>query len=76
MMRERAMPYFTPKQRFKIALGGFMSLVGFIILALAVLVITETIEIESILQSGLLVGFIVVIGVLDVLTGILLLRFR
>jgi len=70
------MPYFTPKQRFKIALGGFMSLVGFIILALAVLVITETIEIESILQSGLLVGFIVVIGVLDVLTGILLLRFR
>jgi len=53
-----------------------MSLVGFIILALAVLVITETIEIESILQSGLLVGFIVVIGVLDVLTGILLLRFR
>jgi len=53
-----------------------MSLVGFIILALAVLVITDTIEIENILQSGLLVGFIVVIGVLDVLTGILLLRFR
>lgn len=53
-----------------------MSLVGFIILALAVLVITETIEIENILQSGLFVGFIVVIGVLDVLTGILLLRFR
>jgi hypothetical protein len=76
MMRERAMPYFTSKQRFKIALGGFMSLVGFIILALAVLVITETIEIENILQSGLFVGFIVVIGVLDVLTGILLIRFR
>jgi len=70
------MPYFTSKQRFKIALGGFMSLVGFIILALAVLVITETIEIENILQSGLFVGFIVVIGVLDVLTGILLIRFR
>jgi hypothetical protein len=76
MMREKVMPYLTQKQRFKIALGGFISLVGFIILALAVLVITETIEIENILQSGLFVGFIVVIGVLDVLTGILLLRFR
>jgi hypothetical protein len=75
-MQERAMPYFTLKQRFRIALGGFMSLVGFIILALAVLVIAEPIEIENILQSGLFVGFIVVIGVLDVLTGILLLRFR
>lgn len=76
MMRERAMPYFTPKQRFKIALGGFISLMGFIILALIVLVITETIDAENILQSGLLVDFILVIGVLDVLAGILLLRLK
>lgn len=76
MMREKAMPYFTPKQRFKIALGGFMSLMGFIILALIVLVITETIDTENILQPGLLVDFIVVIGVLDVLAGILLLRLK
>ena len=75
-MRERAMPYFTSKQRFKIALGGFMSLIGFIILALIVLVITETIDTENILQPGLLVDFIVVIGVLDVLAGILLFRLK
>ncbi len=75
-MRERAVPYFTAKQRLKVALGGFMSLVGFAILALAVLVITETLEIENILQSGLFVGFIIVIGFLDVVTGVLLLRFR
>lgn len=70
------MPYFTPKQRFKIALGGFISLMGFIILALIVLVITETIDAENILQSGLLVDFILVIGVLDVLAGILLFRLK
>jgi len=53
-----------------------MSLMGFIILALIVLVITETIDTENILQPGLLVDFIVVIGVLDVLAGILLLRLK
>jgi hypothetical protein len=76
MVREKEMPHFTPKQRFKIALGGFMSLMGFMILALIVLVITETIDSENILQSGLLVDFIVVIGVLDVLVGVLLLRLK
>lgn len=70
------MPYFTPKQRFKIALGGFMSFIGFIILILAVLVITKTLDIENILQHGLLVDVMAIIGVLDVLVGILLLRFR
>ncbi|MDH5771493.1 MAG: hypothetical protein OEZ25_09440 [Candidatus Bathyarchaeota archaeon] len=70
------MPYFTRKQRLKIALGGFVSFVGFIILALAVLVITETIDTESILQPGLLVDLIMVVGVLDVLVGILLFRLK
>ena len=76
MMSEEAMPYFTPKQRLKIALGGFLSFVGFIVLVLAVLVITKTIDPETILQSGLLAGFMVLISVLDVLAGILLLRLK
>jgi hypothetical protein len=70
------MPYFTRKQRFKIALGGFMSFIGFIFLTLTILVITTRIDIENILQHGLLVDVIAVIGVLDVLAGILLLRLR
>jgi hypothetical protein len=76
MIREKEMPYFTRRQRFKIALGGFMSLVGFMILAVIVLVITETIDTEDILQSGLLDDLIAVIGVLDVLVGVLLLRLK
>lgn len=53
-----------------------MSLVGFIILALAVLVITKTVDIEKVLQHGLVVDVLVIIGVLDVVAGILLLRLK
>lgn len=70
------MSYFTRKQRLKIALGGFVSFIGFVILALTVLVVTKTIDAENILQPGLLVGVMVVIGVLDIIAGILLLRSR
>jgi len=70
------MPYFTRKQRFKIALGGFMSFIGFAILVLTILVITKTVDVENILQPSLLVDVLVVIGVLDVLAGILLLRLK
>jgi len=68
------MPDFTPKQRFRIALGGFISFIGFIILIMAALVITETIDIENILQHNLLAGIMAIIGILDLLAGVLLLR--
>ena len=70
------MSYFTGKQRLKIALGGLVALIGFIVLALIILVVTRTIDAESILQPSLLVDVMVVVGVLDVLTGIVLLRSR
>lgn len=70
------MPYFTRKQRLKIALGGFTSFIGFIVLALTILVITKMIDAENVLQPSLLVGAMVIIGVLDILAGILLLRSR
>lgn len=70
------MPYFTRKQRLKIALGGFTSFIGFIVLALTILVITRMIDAENVLQPSLLVGAMVIIGVLDILAGILLLRSR
>jgi hypothetical protein len=69
-------PYFTGKQRLKIALGGLTSFIGFIILALTMLVVTKTIDAENIFQPSLLLDVMVIIGVLDVLTGILLLRSR
>jgi len=70
------MPYFTRKQRFKIALGGFVSLVGFIVLTFTFLVITKTISVENILQPDLLITVMAIIGSLDVLAGIILLRSR
>jgi hypothetical protein len=70
------MPYFTRKQRFKIALGGFLSLIGFAVLIFTFLVITKTIDVESTLQSDLLVNVMVVIGSLDFIAGIVLLRSR
>jgi hypothetical protein len=70
------MSYFTRKQRFKIALGGLLSLIGFVILIFAFLVITKTIDVENVLQSGLLVNVMAVIGSIDVLAGIMLLRSR
>ena len=70
------MPDFTPKQRFRIALGGFISFIGFIILIMAALLITETIDIENILQHNLLAGVMAVIGILDILAGVLLLRLK
>jgi predicted transporter len=70
------MSYFTGKQRLKIALGGLVSFIGFITLALTILAVTRTIDARSIFQPSLLVDVMVVLGILDVLTGIVLLRSR
>lgn len=70
------MSRFTRKQRLKIALGGFLSLIGFAVLILTLLVVTETMEVENVLKSDLLVSVMAVIGSLDVLAGIMLLRSR
>jgi len=70
------MPYFTRKQRFKIALGGFVSLTGFVVLTFTFLVITKTITVENILQPDLLINIMAIIGGLDVLAGIILLHSR
>ena len=70
------MPYFTRKQRFKIALGGFVSLIGFLVLTFTFLVITKTMDVENILQPDLLINVMIIIGGLDVLAGIILLLSR
>jgi len=70
------MSHFTRKQRFKIALGGFLSLTGFVVLIFTFLAVTKTINVESISQPSTLVGVMAVVGGLDVLAGIILLRSR
>jgi len=70
------MPHFTSKQRLKIALGGFLTLVGFSIIALTVLTMTKTLDVESFLQPNLLLSLTTAMGVLDIIAGILLLRSK
>ena len=70
------MPHFTSKQRLKIALGGFLTLVGFSIITLTVLTITKTLDVESVLQPNLLLSLTTAMGVLDIIAGILLLRSK
>ena len=70
------MPHFTSKQRLKIALGGFLTLVGFSIITLTVLTMTKTLDVESVIQPNLLLSLTTAMGVLDIIAGILLLRSK
>ena len=70
------MPYLTYKQRLKIALGGFLLFVGCILLVSIYLVVTGTVEARNSLQPELLIGFVAIIGCLDILAGSLLFRSR
>ena len=69
------MSYLTRKQRLIITFGGFLFFIGVVVLALAILAATNIIDIENLLQFSFLREVLVVIGVLDVVAGILLLRF-
>jgi len=70
------MSYLSKKQRLKIALGGILSLVGFLVLALTYLVVSQAINIQDFIESNLLVALMASVGVLDIFGGILLLRSR
>ena len=70
------MSYFTRKQRLKIALGGLLVLIGLVVLILTFVVVTKTIDVENVSQSDLLVNVMAVIGGLDVIAGIVLLRSK
>jgi uncharacterized membrane protein len=70
------MPYFPLKQRLKIALGGFVSFVGFMILLFALLTTTKTVNLESVVKNELIVAVAVIVGILDIICGFLLFRKR
>jgi uncharacterized membrane protein len=68
------MPSFSLKQRLKIAIGGFVSFVGLMMLLLAFLTVTRTVNLESVMQNELIVAVVAIVGILDVICGFLLLR--
>ena len=68
------MPYFPLKQRLKIALGGFVSFVGFVLLILAFLTTTRTVNLESVMQNELIAAAAAIVGILDIVCGFILFR--
>jgi uncharacterized membrane protein YqgA involved in biofilm formation len=68
------MAILSLSQRFKIALGGFVSFIGCMILILAFLSVTKAASLEGILQNELIISFLAIVGILDVSCGFLLLR--
>jgi uncharacterized membrane protein len=68
------MPYFPLKQRLKIALGGFVSFVGFMILVIALLTTTRAANFESVVTNEFIVAVAVIVGILDIICGFLLIR--
>jgi hypothetical protein len=59
-------------QRLRTALGGFVSFTGFLVLVIAILAGTGTVDVESVFQSGVMVGAVAFLGLLDLLCGVLL----
>jgi hypothetical protein len=71
------MPVFSTAQRLKIALGGFVSFVGLIIVVSVVLDAAGAVNLEAVFQEGLALAVVSAVAALDVACGaMLLLRKR
>jgi hypothetical protein len=66
------MPIYSLNQRLKIALGGFTSFTGVIILICIVLALTNTADLSVALQGANLAFIITIVGVLDIACGLIL----
>lgn len=67
------MPAFSTRQRFMIALGGFVSFLGFIILVVVSFAMAGLIDLENILQAEFILMILLIVGILDILCGLVLL---
>ena len=63
------MPYFSLKQRLKIALGGFVLFLGLLLLIIAFLTTTNSVNLESIIPNELIIAVAAVVGILDIVCG-------
>jgi len=70
------MPKFTLSQRLTIAFGGFVFLIGSLILLVAVLLALNIIEMETFLEPSIMKGALIIVGILDMATGFLLLLLK
>ena len=70
------MPYFSFRERVKIALGGFAFFAGLILVILAFLTTTGAANLESIIPNEVMVAAAAVVGILDVICGFLLFTKR
>jgi hypothetical protein len=70
--RGEQIPTFSISQRLKIALGGFVSFTGLLVLACAMLALTGAANLASLFQGELSVVIPCAIGALDVACGLIL----
>ncbi len=66
------MPTFSKTQRLRIAIGGFVSFIGFLILIAALLTATGATNLETVFQNEFVVATIGIVGIADVFCGITL----
>jgi hypothetical protein len=67
------MPVFSTAQRLKIALGGFVSFIGVVILVSVVLDATGAVNLALVFESGLARAVASAVAALDVACGAILL---
>jgi hypothetical protein len=66
------MPVFSAAQRLKIALGGFISFTGFLLLVSAIVSATRAANLELVFPDGSAVAIVAAEAALDVACGLLL----
>lgn len=67
------MATLSTRQRLRIALGGFVSFLGFLILVVVVFAMAGAVNLENIIQVEFILTILILLGVLDVLCGLFLL---
>jgi uncharacterized MnhB-related membrane protein len=59
-----------------IAFGGFLFFLGIVLLTVAFMLLLNVVEIETVLQSNIIKGALILIGILDAVAGFLLLVLK
>ena len=67
-----ALSTLSTSDRLKIAMGGFVTFTGLIVLIIVFLTAAGTVDISSVYQNQVMVAVAVILGVVDVLCGIIL----
>lgn len=74
LQRGEQMPTFSNTQRLRIALGGFVSFTGLVVLACVILTLTGAANLTSVFQNELSVAIVLTVGALDVACGLIIVQ--